>query len=161
MSIVRKSSLAVVQALVFACSPSAPGPGPVASTPSPPVAGAQAGVLPQPPVTSVAYSAGETHERSKSCSYPFFRFRSGGVAEMHLQNDGNWCWIPLRSRTTGGAFSNVTIIDAPNHGTFESAPVDSRSRLYYKPAPGFTGEDSFKIRLEPGDNSLTINVTVS
>jgi hypothetical protein len=68
------------------------------------------------------------------------------VRQRWLSNDGGWCWVGLYATLGGLLYApDFRVIRPPAHGELLMGEVDKRTRVAYKPAPGFTGEDTFQI----------------
>ncbi len=86
---------------------------------------------------------------------------AGGGAEgkITIGNDGGWCGIPV-NRPGPQPFAAGLLTRRPQHGNVTIHTVGDVTRLDYKPDTGFSGEDSFGLRLVPGNTTMQVAVTV-
>lgn len=98
---------------------------------------------------------------AKVCQVPKVSLSDGQSTDvpMGLGNDGGWCGLPVQR--SGGPFSAGLLTARPAHGTVLIHQVGDFTRIDYRPDRGFTGPDSFTVKLLPGGAVLHINVTVT
>ena len=87
---------------------------------------------------------------------------SGGkaaTATMTVGNDGGWCGVTISQ--AGKPFNAGLVQTRAQHGQLNVHSVGDNTRVDYIPDPGFTGTDSFAVKLVPGNPVLTVNVTVA
>jgi hypothetical protein len=91
---------------------------------------------------------------------PRVSLSNGSTTEvaMTVGNDGGWCGISV-SRF-GGPYDNGLLMQRPQHGRVHVRKVGSATRVDYYPDAGFRGTDSFVVKLNPGEASMKVNVTV-
>ncbi len=80
-------------------------------------------------------------------------------AVMTVGNDGGWCGVVVDNN--GRAFSAGLVLTRPKHGRPYVHSVGDTTRIDYFPNAGFTGSDSFSVRLLPGAAVVKISVTVT
>ena len=98
---------------------------------------------------------------AKVCQVPKVSPTDGQTTEvpMGLGNDGGWCGLALQR---GDApFSAGLLSTRPAHGTVMIHKVGDFTRIDYTPDRGFTGADSFSVKLVPGNAVIRVNVTVT
>lgn len=78
---------------------------------------------------------------------------------MGLGNDGGLCGLPVQR---GGApFGAGLLTTRATHGAVVIHEVGDFTRIDYTPDRGFSGADSFVVKLIPGNAGIKINVTVN
>jgi hypothetical protein len=100
---------------------------------------------------------------AKSCTAPEDKVLEPGsktTLALTLGNDGGWCGL-LISQPGDKPFSAGLITTLPAHGRVYVHTVGDSTRIDYTPERGYTGPDSYVLRLVPGDSTLTVNVTVT
>ncbi|MGY4803117.1 hypothetical protein [Teichococcus aerofrigidensis] len=81
------------------------------------------------------------------------------VAPMTVVNDGGWC--ALRVARPGPEPFDAGLLSArAENGRVYVHSVGDYTRIDYTPLPGFSGTDSFTVRLLPGSTTVKVNVTV-
>ena len=105
--------------------------------------------------------AADVSGRAKNCTVSKVDVRDGQEtpATVQVGNDGGWCAITVDRR--GKPYDSGLLITRPAHGTVVIHPVGDDTRIDYTPARGYTGSDSFAVRLIPGDGSIRASVTVT
>lgn len=78
---------------------------------------------------------------------------------MTVRNDGGWCGVRV-SRPGPEPFDAGLLTSRPTRGRVHVHSVGDWTRIDYTPDPGFSGTDSFVVRLLPGSTSVKVNVTV-
>ena len=79
-------------------------------------------------------------------------------AMMKLDNSG-WCGQPLR-QPDGRPFDVGLLLERPAHGSVVIHQVGDETRVDYTPDRGFTGSDSFSVKMIPGNAVIRMSVTV-
>lgn len=81
------------------------------------------------------------------------------VAQMQVSNEGGWCGIT--TSRGGTAFASYLLVTRPAHGRVFAHRVGGNTRIDYTPDQGFTGTDSFAVRMIPGNAVIqgAVNVT--
>lgn len=100
-------------------------------------------------------------KKSAQCEswLPFFgQYRFPGeimftYAEPHggirMNNDGGWCWIVYElTFNFVRTWSNLSLHEPPQHGSVVLGTLNGNLRMAYRPNPGFTGSDDFKVEVE-------------
>lgn len=78
---------------------------------------------------------------------------------VQMSGEGGWCGITL---TRGGvAFDSYLLVVRPQHGKVFAHHVGTKTRIDYTPDAGFTGADSFTVKLVPGGATVKGAVTVT
>jgi len=121
-----------------------------------------AGCQSKPPAPSARIYAVDLAGAAKSCTVPAVELADGKSAEaaMRLSNDGGWCAIAVAQRGHAPYAAGVLQTRAL-HGQVFIHTVGDDTRIDYTPDAGFSGTDSFAVRLIPGNPVLTVNVTVT
>ena len=98
---------------------------------------------------------------AKVCQVPKVSPTDGQTTEvpMGLGNDGGWCGLTLQRGD--GPFDAGLLMARPAHGTVLIHKVGDFTRVDYTPDRGFTGSDSFTVKLVPGGAGIKVNVTVT
>ena len=78
---------------------------------------------------------------------------------MKLDNGGGWCGLPLR-QSDGRPFDVGLLLERPAHGSVVIHQVGDETRVDYTADRGFTGSDSFSVKMIPGNAVIRISVTV-
>jgi hypothetical protein len=97
---------------------------------------------------------------ARSCDATKPQITDGGTAEAQIKmgNDGGWCAITVARG--GKPFDSSLVTARPTHGKVLVHKVGDTTRIDYTPDRGYTGTDSFGVRLIPGDPTLRVAVTV-
>ena len=82
-------------------------------------------------------------------------------ASIVMNNDGNFCW-GNSTQTRGGVQTGSTlrIVKAPSNGEVLNMKETFRTRIGYRPKPGFTGTDEFAVSIDDVNVVRTFKVTV-
>lgn len=81
------------------------------------------------------------------------------AATISVANDGGWCAISV---TDGGKpYATGLLIEPPSRGSVYVHPVGNATRIDYTPDAGFSGNDTFTVRLLPESPVLRVAVTVA
>jgi hypothetical protein len=78
---------------------------------------------------------------------------------MKIGNDNGWCGLPLR-QSAARPFDAGLLTARPAHGSVLIHQVGDDTRIDYTPDRGFTGSDSFTVKLIPGDAVVRMSVTI-
>jgi hypothetical protein len=108
---------------------------------------------------------------AKTCSahinkFGYYNDRTPGQGTIQMTNDGGWCWIEMAFTSRNTYYvPAMTISQPPRNGTALTGGVDTsggkRVRLAYRPAPGFTGSDSFTVHMQHAAGDIDANVAVT
>jgi hypothetical protein len=79
--------------------------------------------------------------------------------QMQMSDEGGWCGIIATH--DGHAFDSYLLVTRPSHGKIYVHHVGTQTRIDYTPDKGFTGTDSFAVRMIPGDAVIQGAVTVT
>lgn len=98
---------------------------------------------------------------AKSCIAASTQLIDGKNASvpMSVGNDGGWCGITLVR--ADGPYSAGLLTARPAHGRVYIHTVGSVTRIDYTPATGYSGTDSFAVKMVPGDAVANVSVTVA
>jgi hypothetical protein len=79
--------------------------------------------------------------------------------QIQVSNEGGWCGIT--TSRSGRAYDAYLLLTRPAHGKVYAHHVGTNTRIDYTPDRGYTGADSFAVRLIPGDGVIegAVNVT--
>lgn len=99
---------------------------------------------------------------ARSCDVPRVTPANGQTvdAAMKVGNDGGWCGLSVH-QDGPKPFDAGLLVGRPARGTVLIHEVGDDSRIDYTPDRGFSGPDSFSVRLVPGDATIRIAVTVT
>ncbi len=99
---------------------------------------------------------------AKACEAPKVDPAKSPTSEigMTVVNDGGWCGIPVHQEGPK-PFEAGLLTTRPAHGTVLIHAVGDDTRIDYTPDRGFSGSDSFTVKLIPGNAGIKINVTVN
>ncbi len=98
---------------------------------------------------------------AKVCSAPTAQPANGQTTDvaMSMGNDGGWCGLLVSQ--SGRSFSAGLLTERPKSGKIYVHVVGDNTRIDYTPDRGFAGNDSFTVKLVPGDASVRVNVAVA
>jgi hypothetical protein len=99
---------------------------------------------------------------AKSCDAPRLSPASGEktAVTMKVTNDGGWCAI--RAYQAGPKpFDAGLLLTRPSHGSILIHEVGDDTRIDYTPDRRFAGNDTFAVKLIPGNATLNVTVTVT
>ncbi|WP_428543082.1 hypothetical protein [Rhodopila sp.] len=85
---------------------------------------------------------------------------TGSETAMKLANDGGWCAISVHQEGPK-PYEAGLLTQRPDHGNVLIHEVGDETRIDYTPDRGFTGSDSFAVKLIPGGASIRTAVTVT
>jgi hypothetical protein len=99
---------------------------------------------------------------AKTCEVPKITPASGQSTEatMKLGNDGGWCGLPVH-QDGPKPFDAGLLTARPAHGNVLIHEVGDDTRIDYTPDRGFAGNDSFSVKLEPGNSTVRVAVAVT
>jgi hypothetical protein len=105
--------------------------------------------------------ASDLQGAAKTCVVPKLKLDTGKevLASLQVSNDGGWCGITVAQDDK--PYDAGLLTQAPEHGAVYIHPVGDATRIDYTPDLGFSGADSFVVRLLPGSPVLRITVTVA
>ncbi len=81
-------------------------------------------------------------------------------SKMTLANDRGWCGVPAQ-QSSGKPFDAGLMSARPAHGNVVIHLVGDQTRIDYTPDRGYVGNDSFAVKLVPGNAIVRIAVTVT
>jgi hypothetical protein len=98
---------------------------------------------------------------AKVCNAPKVSPANGQVTDvaMTMTNDGGWCGALVS--LGGRPFAAGPLTARPKIGKVYVHTVGDVTRIDYTPEKGFAGNDSFTVKLVPGDGSVRVNVAVA
>ena len=133
-------ALLLTGVLLQACGPTANGPG-----------GSRLRVF-----------AADLAGAAKSCEVPKISPAGGQTTEaaMKMANDGGWCGLPVH-QDGPKPFDAGLLTARPAHGNVLIHQVGDETRIDYTPDRGFTGNDSFSVKLVPGNGTIQVAVVVT
>jgi hypothetical protein len=113
---------------------------------------------PAPP--SVRLFSADVTGGARTCDPGKVTPTAGQAAEvpMRVGNDGGWCGITVSNG--GRPYAAGLLAVAPAHGKVLIHTVGNDTRIDYTPVRGFTGSDTFTVRLIPGDAAVRTAVSV-
>lgn len=99
---------------------------------------------------------------AKVCEVPKVNLFAGAGSEvpMKLVNDGGWCGIRM-SQDGAKPFDAGLLTARPAHGTVLIHEVGDDTRIDYTPDRGFAGNDTFAVKLIPGNVAVQVTVAVT
>ncbi|MDR3531472.1 MAG: hypothetical protein P4L90_13095 [Rhodopila sp.] len=99
---------------------------------------------------------------AKTCEVPQVTPAAGKTTEVPIKvgNDGGWCGIRVHQDSLK-PFDVGLLSARPAHGDVLIHQVGDDTRIDYTPDRGFTGSDSFAVKLIPGDDTIHAVVTVT
>jgi hypothetical protein len=98
---------------------------------------------------------------AKTCNAPQAQPAGGQTTDvaMTVTNDGGWCGLSVSQ--SGRPYSAGLLTTRPKDGKVYVHVVGDHTRIDYTPDRGFAGNDSFVVKLVPGDASVRVNVAVA
>lgn len=78
---------------------------------------------------------------------------------MTLRNDGGWCGVSV-AQAGPRPYDAGLLVERPKHGRVHVRKVGDYTRVDYIPDAGFSGNDSFTVRVLPGNAALRVAATV-
>jgi len=116
---------------------------------------------PPPPAQHARVFASDFQGGAKSCTVPKLKLESGKEvpAAMQVGNDRGWCGITVAQ--DGNPYAAGLLEQPPAHGRVYIHPVGDDTRIDYTPDLGFSGADSFVVKLLPGEPVIRVSVTVT
>jgi len=116
-----------------------------------------------PPAGSVqrVYAA-DVAGAARSCDAPGIGSPGGGsvAATIKMTNDGGWCGLPVR-QAAGKPFDAGLLVSRPSHGSVLIHEVGDDTRIDYTPDRRFAGNDTFRVKLIPGNATIDVAVAVA
>lgn len=121
----------------------------------------------QKPVNQVTASklrvyAADVTGGAKTCDVPKVSAEAGKTTEaaIKLANDGGWCGIVVHQ--DGPKPYDAGLLTArAEHGSVTIHSVGDDTRIDYTPDHGFAGNDSYTVKLLPGDTTIKVSASVS
>jgi hypothetical protein len=101
-----------------------------------------------------------------TCHVEPFKVPDGGSTTVNLtvSNEGGYCAATLTAGN-GRPFDAPLVPVLPLHGTPRVIKYNGQTSVEYTPEPGFSGHDSFIVKLilkgQPGYTTLNMSVTVA
>jgi Bacterial Ig domain len=115
----------------------------------------------QNPAAGARVYAADVSGGAKSCEVEKVSPTDGQTSEttMKLANDGGWCGLSVQAG--GKAFDVGLLTGRPAHGNVVIHIVGDTTRIDYTPDRGFTGNDTFTVKLVPGNAVVKLSVVVA
>jgi hypothetical protein len=119
-------------------------------------------VIPPPPPPPLPPHAGPPP--AKLCSVSPFSVKDGGTADvqMTVSHEGGYCAATLTA-DDGQPFDAPLVPVVPLRGIAHVIKYNGKTSIEYAPQPGFTGHDSFVVKLivrgRPGYTVVNMSVT--
>jgi hypothetical protein len=117
---------------------------------------------PTPEASQLRVYAADLAGAAKSCEVPKVdpKAGAGSKAAMKVVNDGGWCGISVH-QAGPKPFAAGLLEKRATHGDVTIHEVGDNTRIDYTPDRGFAGNDSFVVKLIPGDAAIDVTVTVT
>jgi hypothetical protein len=114
------------------------------------------------PGSTLRVYAADLAGAAKSCDVPKLNPAAGQTTEapIKLANDGGWCGLPVH-QDGPKPFDAGLLATRPNHGTVLIHEVGDDTRIDYTPDRGFSGTDTFSVKLIPGNATIHVTATVT
>jgi hypothetical protein len=114
------------------------------------------------PVSGTRLYASDLAGGAKQCAVPAITVSNGQetAVPMTVGNDGGWCGISV-AQAGSRPYSLGLLTTPPSHGKIYIHTVGDQTRVDYTPDAGFTGNDSFVVKLVPGSGAMRVAVTVT
>jgi hypothetical protein len=116
----------------------------------------------EPVPSKLRVFAADLQGATKTCEAPKPFLPAGQTTEVSTKqlNDGGWCDILLHQN--GPKPYDYGLLTArPAHGTVVIHQVGDDTRIDYTPDAGFAGNDSYAVKLQPGDAVLHVTAVVT
>jgi hypothetical protein len=118
----------------------------------------------QPPVPVVSTTrlyAIDQQGAANTCTASTVKLSEGkpATATLSVANDGGWCAITV-SAPGDKPYAAGLLMTEPAHGTVYVHTVGDATRIDYTPDHGFSGADSFLVKLLPGSPTIQVAATV-
>jgi hypothetical protein len=115
-----------------------------------------------PAASKLRVYAADLSGGAKVCEVPAVTPKPGAStgATMKMMNDGGWCGISVH-QDGPKPFEAGLLTTRPNHGDVLIHEVGDDTRIDYTPDRGFVGNDTFAVKLIPGDAAIQAAVTVT
>ena len=99
---------------------------------------------------------------AKVCTVPKIDPAGGATIEasVKMSNEGGWCGLPVH-QDGPKPFGAGLLTTRATHGNVTVHSVGDDTRLDYTPDRGFTGSDSFVVKLIPGNAIVSVAVLVT
>jgi hypothetical protein len=120
------------------------------------------GQNPAPAGSRLRVFAADVTGASQTCEAHEIAPAAGQTTEaaIKLANDAGWCGLPAH-QAGPKPFEAGLLSVRPGHGSVLIHEVGDNTRIDYTPDRGFSGTDSFAVKLIPGDAKVNIAVTVT
>lgn len=103
--------------------------------------------------------------KATSCATHMPTVFTGGAtvqSTIQLNNDGGWCWFDFQGVQGTLRYAPTYRVSAvPTHGELTMGEVNKKTRVAYRPRPGFSGMDEFEIVNTMNNNPRRVIVTVT
>jgi hypothetical protein len=131
--------------------------------------GSMCAMLAQAPVGHAQTAAVANLQRAMLCSIETTKgsvSREGNYPSnwtIKMDNDGGWCWRGVQSRFGSQTYApTFRITSPPAHGNLQIGEVtEDRTRIAYKPAPGFIGADTFTLTESTRGWQIIATITIA
>jgi hypothetical protein len=106
--------------------------------------------------------AADLNGAARMCEVPKLKPVPNATTEaaIKLVNDGGWCGLPLH-QDGPKPFDAGLLRTRAAHGDVTIHEVGDDTRIDYTPDHGFAGNDTFSVKLIPGDVTVHVAVTVT
>jgi hypothetical protein len=120
------------------------------------------GPNPTPAGSRLRVFAADVTGAAQSCEAHEIAPAAGQTTEaaIKLANDGGWCGLPAHQEGPK-PFEAGLLAVRPAHGNVLIHEVGDNTRIDYTPDRGFSGTDSFAVKLIPGDAKVNVSVVVT
>jgi hypothetical protein len=117
---------------------------------------------PGPAASNLRVYAADVAGAAKVCEVPKVNPVAGAGSEAAIKvvNDGGWCGIPVH-QDGPKPFDAGLLEKRAAHGDVTIHEVGDNTRIDYTPDRGFAGNDTFAVKLIPGDATINVAVTVT
>jgi hypothetical protein len=116
---------------------------------------------PAPAASGARVYAADVTGKAKTCEVAKVNPAEGQTVEtvMKLDDSRGWCGLPLR-QPDAKPYDAGLLLERPAHGSVVIHQVGDDTRVDYTPDRGFTGSDSFVVKMIPGNAMVRISVSV-
>jgi hypothetical protein len=117
---------------------------------------------PAPEASRLRVYAADLAGAAKVCEVPKVNPGAGAGSEAAIKvtNDGGWCAITVH-QDGPKPYDAGLLQKRAAHGDVTIHEVGDDTRIDYTPDRGFAGNDTFAVKLIPGDATLNVAVTVT
>lgn len=115
-----------------------------------------------PAASRLRVFAADTMGGAKVCVHPPVSPTPGRTSDllMKVGNTGGWCGLPVH-QAGPKPYDAGLLTKRPAHGNVTIHGVGDDTRIDYVPDRGYVGQDSFQVKLLPGDAVLQVAVDVA